>query len=143
MLMVSIALLDNVGFEGQTMVGASYIVLNSAYWLASMLYKERYCDLSRYKWRDVTPRDARDAHRTTDPNETCDGFRSLTRTLRYVIREAESTQWVERSGAALGTRRWRQWLREAEDNARAGNRKWAAVRRRDHIFADDESDSMR
>lgn len=143
MLMVSIVLLGNVGFEGQTMVGASYIVLNGAYWLASMVSREHYWDLSRYEWRDVTPQDARRADRTTDPNDTCDGFRSFTRTLWYVIRETKSTQWAERSGAAPGTRRWRQWLREAEENARAGNRRWAAVRRRDHIFADDESDAMR
>ncbi|KAL2274693.1 hypothetical protein FJTKL_02980 [Diaporthe vaccinii] len=143
MLMVSIVLLGNVGFEGQTMVGASYIVLNGAYWLASMVSKEHYWDLSRYEWRDVTPRDARRADRTTDPNDMCDGFRSFTRTLWYVIRETKSTRWAERSGAAPGTRRWRQWLREAEENARAGNRRWAAVRRRDHIFADDESDAMR
>lgn len=123
MLMVSIVLLGNVGFEGQTMVGASYIVLNGAYWLASMVSKEHYWDLSRYEWRDVTPRDARRADRTTDPNDMCDGFRSFTRTLWYVIRETKSTRWAERSGAAPGTRRWRQWLREAEENARAGNRR--------------------
>ncbi|KAK2607962.1 hypothetical protein N8I77_006601 [Diaporthe amygdali] len=111
MLMVSIVLLGNIYFEGQTMVGASYIVLNGAYWLASMVSKEHYWDLSRTLW--------------------------------YVIRETKSTRWAERSGAAPGTRRWRQWLREAEENARAGNRRWAAVRRRDHIFADDESDAIR
>lgn len=143
MLMVSIVLLGNVGFEGQTVVGASYIVLNGAYWLASMVPSEHYWDMSRYEWRDVTPRDARHADRTTDPNDTCDGYRSFTRTLWYVIRETKSTRWAERSGAAPGTRRWRQWLREAEENARAGNRRWAAVRRRDHIFADNESDAMR
>ncbi|KAH8773478.1 hypothetical protein F5883DRAFT_25378 [Diaporthe sp. PMI_573] len=141
-LMVSIVLLGNVGFEGQTMVGASYIVLNGAYWLASMVPKEYYWDLSRYEWRDVTPRDARHADRTTDPKDLCDGYRSFTRTLWYVIREAKSTRWAERSGAAPGTRRWRQWLREAEENARAGNRRWAAVRRRDRIFAD-EPDAVR
>lgn len=31
MLMVGIVLLGNIGFEGQTVVGASYIVLNGAY----------------------------------------------------------------------------------------------------------------
>lgn len=143
MLMVSIVLLGNVGFEGQTMVGVSYIVLNGAYWLASMVSKEHYWDLSRYEWRDVTPRDARHADRTTDPNDMCDGFRSFTRSLWYVIRETKSTGWAERSGAAPGTRRWRKWLREAEEHARAGNRRWAAVRRRDHIFAEDESDAIR
>lgn len=108
MLMVGIVLLGNVGFEGQIVVGASYIVLNGAYWLASMVSKEHYWDLSRYEWRDVTPRDARDANRTTDPDDMCDGFRSFNRTLWYVTRETESAPWAERSGAALGTRRWRQ-----------------------------------
>lgn len=143
MLMVSIVLLGNVGFEGQTMVGASYIVLNGAYWLASMVSKEHYWDLSRYEWRDVTPRDARHADRTTDPNDMCDGYRSFTRTLWYVIRETKDARWAQRSGAAPGTRRWRQRLREAEEHARAGNRRWAAVRRRDHIFADDEPGGVR
>lgn len=111
--------------------------------LASMIPKEHHWNLSRYEWTDVTPRDARHADRTTDPSDACDGFRSFTRALWYAIRETKSTRWAERSGAAPGTRRWRQWLREAEENARAGNRRWAAVRRRDHIFADDESDAMR
>lgn len=83
-----------------------------------MVSKENYWDLSRYEWRDVTPWDARHAGRTTDPSDMCDGFRSFTRTLWYVIRETKSTRWAERSGAAPGTRRWRQWLREAEENAR-------------------------
>lgn len=143
MLMVSIVLLGNVGFEGQTMVGASYIVLNGAYWLASMVSKEHYWDLSRYEWRDVTPRDARHADRTTDPNDMCDGYRSFTRTMWYVIRETKDARWAQRSGAAPGTRRWRQWLREAEEHARADNRRWAAVRRRDHIFAGDEPGAVR
>ncbi|KAL1873872.1 hypothetical protein Daus18300_003744 [Diaporthe australafricana] len=143
MLMVSIVLLGNVGFAGQTVVGASYIVLNGAYWLASMVSREHYWDLSRYEWCDVTPRDARQADRTTDLNDVCDGYRSFTRTLWFAIRETESSRWAERSGAAPGTRRWRQWLRESEENATAGNRRWAAVTRRDHIFADDGEDALR
>lgn len=98
MLMVSIVLLGNVGFKGQTMVGASYIVLNGAYWLASMVPKEYYWDLSRYEWRDVTPRDARHADHTTDPNDPCDVYRSFTRTMWYVIRETKSTRRARGDG---------------------------------------------
>lgn len=98
--MVSIVLLGNVGCEGQTMVGESYILLNGASWLASMVSKEHYWDLSRYEWRDVTPRDARDADSTIDPKDTCDGFQSFTRTLLYVIRETMSTRRARGDGGS-------------------------------------------
>lgn len=142
MLMVAIILLGNVGFEGQTMIGASYLLLNMAYWLASMVDKEYFWDMSRYEWSDVTPRDARHASRTTNPDDECDGYKSFTRTLWYVIRETKDTRWARRSGAAQGTQRWKQWLREAEENARLGNRRWAAVRRKDDIFAYAEEDDI-
>jgi hypothetical protein len=65
----------------------------------------------------------------TDPGNPTEGVPSFTRTLWYAIRETRKKGWVERSGALPATETWRQWLREAEDAARLGNRHWEAVRR--------------
>lgn len=144
MLKVSIVLLGNFGFGGQTMIGASYIVLNGAYWLVSMVSKEHYWDLSRYEWREMSLRGMRGMP-AARPTRTTYVMVSGALPGHCGMSSARRKARGGRRGAAPrpGTRNWRQWLREAEDNARAGNRRWAAVRRRDHIFADDESDAMR
>jgi hypothetical protein len=107
-----------------------------------MLPRGYHWDLSRYEWRGVTPRNVRHADRTTDPNDPCDGYRSLTRTMWCVIRERKSTRWA-------GAKRRRAAHKETEEMARGGRRKregrqsgWAAVQRRHHIFADDKPDAV-
>ncbi|ROW08419.1 hypothetical protein VMCG_03293 [Cytospora schulzeri] len=135
LLMVGVVLLGNVKFNAQALIAGSYIVLNGAYWLLGMLPRRYFWDLSRYEWEDVTPPDARDADKLNyDPASGVEGYPSFTRTLWYAIRETGQTGWVERSGAAPGTALWRQWLEEAGENAREGNRRWTAVRRKDEIM---------
>lgn len=159
LLMVGVVLLGNTGFDAQALVAGSYIVLNGAYWLLGMLPRRHFWDLSRYVWEDVTPSDARNADKITtaaaaaaqtarraaghgdgDGNSLCAGgggeeeAPSFTRTLWYAIRETNETWWVERSGAAPSTAQWQQWLREAGAAARAGQRGWPAVARKNQIM---------
>lgn len=153
LLMVGVVLLGNTGFDAQALVAGSYIVLNGAYWLLGMLPRGHFWDLSRYVWEDVTPLDARDADKITTTaaaraargaaghgDGLCAGggeeedAPSFTRTLWYAIRETNETWWVERSGAAPSTAQWQQWLREAGAAARAGQRGWPAVARKNEIM---------
>jgi hypothetical protein len=140
LLMVGVVLLGNTRLEAQVLTSASYILLNGAYWLLGMLPRRYFWDLSRYEWTDITPEDAKNAGKRPAPGTTdngVEGYPSFTRTLWYAIRETKSTGWVERSGAAPSTSQWRQWLREAGENARKGarkNRDWPAVSRKDEIM---------
>ncbi|KAM5350568.1 hypothetical protein ACJ41O_007073 [Fusarium nematophilum] len=145
LLMLSVVLLGNCTWNSQIFIGGSYIVLNGLYWGLGMLPRSYFWDLSRYKYRDVTPGDAKRAHAITDEKDQREGFPSFTRTLWYAIRETERTGWVARSGAAPGTEQWKKWLKEARENAVSGNRTWPSVARKDVIMrenlgADEEFD---
>ncbi|KAJ9151273.1 hypothetical protein NKR23_g3101 [Pleurostoma richardsiae] len=134
MLMVGVVLLGNCSFRMQVFVGVGYIGLNGLYWAMGLLPRRYFWDLSRYRWRDVTPADASGAHGATDPRDPREGSKSYTRTLWYAVRETRRTGWVERSGAAPGTAQWKRWLAEAEAAARKGQRGWPAVGRKDDIM---------
>lgn len=131
LLMVSVVLLGNCIFAMQAAIGASYIVLNGAFWGASLIKKEAFWDLSNYNWVDVTPVDARDGDRTRmlprqEHGHQFEEMPNFTRTMWYAIRETRKIGWVKRGGAAPNTDEWDQWLKEAEKNAIAGNREWDA-----------------
>lgn len=151
LLMVGVVLLGNTKFNAQALISGSYILLNGSYWLLGMIPKRYFWDMSRYEWNDITPEDARNADKTSPPpfsstsssssssssssQDDAECFPSFTRTLWYAIRETHGqTGWVERSGTAPGTAQWRQWLREASDHAKRGDRAWAAVARKNAIM---------
>ncbi|KAI9151974.1 hypothetical protein HJFPF1_09192 [Paramyrothecium foliicola] len=134
LLMVSVVLLGNCTWSIQLFIGGSYIALNGLYWCLGMLPASYFWNLSRYEWRDETPKDALDAHKVSDLDDWEEGRPSFTRTLWYIIRETQLTGWAERSGAAPNTDQWKRWLREAEHNAISGNRRWPAVRRKDALM---------
>ncbi|KAI1157797.1 hypothetical protein F5B18DRAFT_138554 [Nemania serpens] len=141
LIMVSVILLGNCKWNVQIFIGGSYIALNGLYWTMGLLPKRLFWDLSRYDFRDVTPPEAQNADKTTDPNDPREGVKSFTRTLWYAIRETKRTAWVRRSGAAPGTPQWQTWLAEAEVAAKAGNKRWPSVARKDEIMkirAEDE-----
>lgn len=138
-LMVAVILLGNCNFIMQVSVSVCYVTLNGLYWAMGLLPQRYFWDLSRYTWEDKTPEDARHAHETTDEDDPREGSKSFTRTLWYVIRETRRTGWVERSGAAPSTPQWKEWLAEAERAAKHGNRRWAAVARKDEIMRVDEA----
>lgn len=141
MLMMSVVLLGNCGWNSQVFIGGSYIMLNGLYWLMGLLPHSYFWDLSRYEMRDITPEDARGADRTTDPNDPREGTPSYTRTLWYAMRETKQGAWVERSGAMPGTAQWKEWLKEAVTEARKENRKWEAVKRKNDIMKQGVSDT--
>jgi len=120
----------------QLFIGSTYISLNGLYWAMGMLPKKYFWDLSRYEWEDITPEDAKNANKATEPGKVdpSEVKPSYTRTLWYAIRETKLAGWVERSGAAPGTPQWLEWLHEAQENANNGNREWAAVARKDAIM---------
>lgn len=134
LLMVSVVLLGNCTWNSQVFIGGSYIVLNGLYWGLGMIPRTYFWDLSRYSWHDATAADGRNAEDVTDPDDEREGHPSFTRTLWYAIRETRAIGWVERSGAAPGTPQWQQWLQEALQNARDGNREWKAVKRKNEIM---------
>ena len=133
LLMLSVVLFGNCTWNSQIFIGGSYIVLNGLYWGLGMIPRTYFWDLSRYQWEDVTPDDAKNAHKITDENDQREGYPSFTRTLWYAIRETRRTGWVNASGAAPGTDQWKTWLKEALANAKKGNRSWNSVARKDVI----------
>jgi hypothetical protein len=133
LLMLGIVLLGNCTWNMQVAIGASYIVLNGLYWAIGLIPREKFWDLSRYNVRDLTPPDARNADVDMDTDDG-EGAACFTRTLWYAVRETESQAWVERSGAAPGTAMWRQWLDEAQQAAKTGDRKWKPVARKDALL---------
>lgn len=151
LLMLSVVLLGNCSWNSQVFIGASYIVLNGLYWGLGMLPHKYFWDLDRYDYGDATPRDAEEAHfdddngrdpefvRGTPPGVPADDYAaekraSFTRTLWYAIRETKDVKWVKANGAAPPTKAWDTWLTEAEQNARAGNRDWPAVKRKNELM---------
>jgi len=134
LLMVAVVLLGNCNFTMQVAIGSSYVVLNGAFWTAAIINKKKFWDLSAYVWKDITPPDAQNAH--SDNSEDPPSF---TRTMWYALRETRKAGWVKISGAAPTTIQWDQWLKEAEENAVKGNRKWKAVDRKDSIVGETDS----
>jgi hypothetical protein len=134
LLMFGVVLLGNCTWNSQIFIGGSYIVLNGLYWGLGMLPLKYFWDLSRYTCKDITQEDGKKAHGVTDHMDEREGYPSFTRTMWYAIRETKSIGWVERSGAAPGTPQWKQWLNEALDNAKKGNRSWPAVKRKNEIM---------
>ncbi|TRX89066.1 hypothetical protein FHL15_010085 [Xylaria flabelliformis] len=134
LLMVSVILLGNCKWHTQIFIGGSYIILNGLYWTMGLLPKRLFWDLRRYDCKDVTPEEAKNADKTTNPNDPREGVKSFTRTLWYAIRETKRTAWVQRSGAAPSTPQWQMWLDEAEAAAKAGQKSWPAVARKDDIM---------
>jgi hypothetical protein len=137
LLMVSVVLLGNCNFAMQAAVGASYIVLNGAYWAVSLVNKSRFWDLSSYEWEDTTPEDAKGAH--IKQNGTIEGKPSFTRTMWYAIRETKKIGWVRSGGAAPHTPQWEEWLTLAGENAINDVRDWDAVMMRDRIVGQSDA----
>lgn len=138
LLMVSVVLLGNCDFQMQISIGASYIVLNGAFWGVALMNKGRFWDLSSYEWKDVTPESAKEAHLAQDDIDV-EGKPSFTRTLWYAIRETKKIGWVKTSGAAPITVKWEKWLEKAEKEAVKENWSWDAVSQKDATVGETDS----
>jgi hypothetical protein len=133
LLMVSVVLLGNCDFPMQAAIGGSYIALNGAFWLVSLLGKDSFWDMSVYNCNDITPPDAVLAEESHPPD--VEAIASYTRSLWYAIRETGGeTAWARISGAAPQTDEWKKWLDEAGEHAQTAQRNWPAVQRRGVII---------
>ncbi|KAL5359339.1 hypothetical protein BJX96DRAFT_164363 [Aspergillus floccosus] len=130
-LMVGVVLLGNCNWTMQTAIGASYLILNGAYWALGLVPGKQIWDTSIYEVRDITPRRLKSAH-----IQGIDGIKpSYTRTLWYTIqstKEMNGTSWVSISGAAPETPAWGEWERLACDNR--NNPSWDAVGEKDRLM---------
>ncbi|KAK1825722.1 hypothetical protein QBC39DRAFT_366145 [Podospora conica] len=150
LLMVAVVLLGNCGWNSQALIGASYIILNAVYWGLGLLPSSYFWDLDRYTMKDITPKDAVDAHIVPKlAIKDVERLPSFTRTLWYAIRETEKVAWVERSGAMPMTDAWKKWLDEASAAAREARSavregkdvpKWPAVGRKNKILQEAEAE---
>jgi hypothetical protein len=142
LLMVSVVLLGNCDFPMQAAIGGSYIALNGAFWLVSLLEKNSFWDMSVYECNDITPQDARLAEephpadvKDVQDVQDVEAIASYTRSLWYAIRETGGeTAWARISGAAPQTDEWKKWLDEAGEHAKTAQRNWPAVQRRGVII---------
>lgn len=121
----------------QAAIGSSYVLLNGAYWLLSLISKQSFWNLNHYECKERTRVDYKDAHLNQD--FTSEGRSSYTRTLWYAIRETGKTGWVTRGGAAPSTTQWESWLQEAESAAKNDRRSWPAVSRKDALVGETDT----
>lgn len=155
LLMVSVVLLGNCGWNSQVLIGGGYICLNGLYWMMGLVEEKRFWDVDRrYTVRDVTKEDSKGAHAFPEGKDKWEKDRleddeipSFTRTMWYAIRETKGqVAWVKRSGAMPKTKQWKRWLEEAQKMAEKGERGWKAVRRKGEIMreegAEDDAEQM-
>jgi len=150
LLMVSVVLLGNCGFNMQAAIASAYITINGLFWGVSVIDKSHFWDLSSaYEWKYITPPDCKVAHAEPPEGASDDEKPNYTRTRKllvpvrmlsyslssvwYAIRQTKKIEWVKRSGAAPDTPQWQQWLEEALDAARREEKDWPAVKRRENL----------
>ena len=135
-LMVAVVLLGNCNWTMQAAIGATYLILNGSFWLASLLPATWCWHVSAYKIKAVhehLPDHMRYAHRDTDV-PGLDVKPSWTRTMWYAILRSKSTDWVNAMEAAPRTEAWREWIDEALKHALIEDRDWPAVDRKDYYM---------
>ncbi|KAB8260403.1 hypothetical protein BDV32DRAFT_149375 [Aspergillus pseudonomiae] len=108
LLMVGVVLLGNCKWTMQTLVGATYLVLNIAYWVAALLPRSWIWDVSRYR---VEKKD-----KITQQLKCSAPVPSYTRALWCAIYSTKEISWISISGAAPITDAWKEWERQAYDN---------------------------
>jgi hypothetical protein len=127
LLIMAVVLMGNASWEMQIATGATYLVLNTAYWTASLLPQEWFWDLSHYNVEEVTPPDWISVH--DGKGEVTPSF---TLTLWYAIQTTKSIDWVLASGAAPRTKMWERWLEAAHKNC--DNPDWDAVGEKNRLM---------
>lgn len=130
LVITGVFFLGNCNWTMQAVITVVYIVLNTLYWIASLLPPRWLWDLSRYDCEDVTPGQMKFAH---DFGKDGDGEApSYTRSLWYAIQATRELSWVTISGAAPRTAAWEAWLKSAEANF--DNPSWNAVAEKDRLM---------
>lgn len=122
LFMIGVVLLGNCSWTMQAAIGVFFVLLNGAYWSASLAPKKLFWDVTRFDRRPTTKK-----HFKTEPGEP-----NFTRTMWYAIQATGKTKWVAQSGAAPKTNAWKEWLKLAYENR--ANRDWDAVGAKDVLM---------
>lgn len=114
MLMGGVICLANAQIETQIAWAASYMLLGAAYWIVAALPPKLHWDTSAY---------AVDNECLSDSDMSLKGFPSASKTFTQALWKAivlaKNTEWVHKSNACPDTPAWRQWLREAREEAKS------------------------
>ena len=131
-LMVAVVLLGNCNWTMQAAIGVTYLVLNGAYWLVSLLPEKLCWHMSAYKVvAGNLPYHMANAREDTDV-AGLGVRRSFTRTLWYAIQRSKSGSWIKAMEAAPQTEAWDRWVEEAVKNS--GDEDWPVVSRKDDLI---------
>ncbi|KAB8255452.1 hypothetical protein BDV32DRAFT_112331 [Aspergillus pseudonomiae] len=103
MLMFGVIALGNSGARMQVTFGASYLLLNAAYWMVAALPEKLHWDYSALHLEEVAPV-------FPAPGED----RSFRKALWAAIKSTKSTRWVKTGRIAPDTEAWHYWLGQAE-----------------------------
>lgn len=132
-LMVAVVLLGNCNWTMQAAIGATYLILNGAYWLLSLLPEKLCWHLSAYKVESGRDLPYHMLHARKDTDAKGMGTNpSFTRTLWYAIQRSKSITWIKVMEAAPQTKAWDMWIDEAYQNRH--NEHWPAVERKNDIM---------
>lgn len=103
MLMFGVIALGNSGARMQVAFGASYLLLNAAYWMVAALPERLHWDYSALHIQEVGPV-------SQAPREK----RSFRQALWNAIKLTGSTRWVKTGRIAPDTEAWDCWLGQAQ-----------------------------
>lgn len=119
-LMVAVVLLGNSSWTMQAAIGATYLVLNGAYWAAALLPQTLTWDKSYYNV------ERKNAHLKAHEQGADRVKPNFTRTLWYAIQATQETGWIYTIGAAApDTSYWKEWTQLADQDLE--NPRWGAI----------------
>jgi hypothetical protein len=113
MLMGGVICLANAQIELQIAYAASFMLLGTSYWIVAALPEKLHWDTSAFVVENEC---------LSDSDMSTKGFPSyndtFTKALWRTIVLSKSIDWVHKSNACPDTEAWRQWLRDARDEAK-------------------------
>jgi len=147
-IMVGVVLLGNCSWVMQAVIGATYLTLNGAYWLISLMPERAFWHLEGVraynlaqvgvncngKYYGQTPAKMLDMDDSPPPEDQPTEVYCYTRTLWYTILQSQSVSWVKRVDAVPESKIWDQWLGEAYEHVENGDGNWTAVRRKGELL---------
>ena len=116
LLMGGVICLANSSIYLQSGFAASYMLLNSFYWVVAALPPARHWDLSRLRVSEIDVRGGFPAENRNDDTTPT----TYTEALWKAIAITRSTGWVKEGVLAPKTRAWDEWLGDAQLVATAG-----------------------
>ncbi|KAE8147816.1 hypothetical protein BDV25DRAFT_159521 [Aspergillus avenaceus] len=105
MLMFGVIALGNAGARMQIGFGASYLLLNAAYWLVAALPESLHWDYSSLEITEPEP----------EPKHQKPADRKFRDALWKAIKITKTTRWVRTGRIAPDTEAWTEWLKKADE----------------------------